>query len=94
MVSIELDINKLPDGQQGALLINWSFRGRQGAMAKIFIDGLQDVPAFQVASTDEDHTLNFWSVVPIRAGYTVIDLKHVGAGFMWFDHADVHSVIW
>lgn len=94
MVSMELQIDALPNGREGAVLINWSFRGRQGAHAKIFIDGLQDVPAFPVASSDEDRTPNFWTILPMRPGTTVVDLKHVGAGFLWFEHADVHTVTW
>lgn len=94
MVSIEVRVNELPSATSGALLLNWSFRGRQGAMAKVFIDGLLDVPAFGIASTDEDRTPNFWTVLPMRPGATIIDLKHVGAGFLWFEHCDVHSVTW
>lgn len=94
MVSIELRVHEMAQEVNGAFLINWSFRGRQGAMAKIFLDGLLDVPAFNVASTDEDKTPNFWTVLPMRSGLTVVDLKHVGSGFLWFEHADVHPVIW
>lgn len=94
MVSIELQTDGLPSGTEGAVLINWSFWGRQGAHAKVFVDCLQDVLAFPVASSDEDRTPNFWTVLPMRPRTTVVDLKHVGAGFLWFEHADVHTVTW
>lgn len=92
MVSVELDVNDFTGG--GAVLINWSCRGRLGAKAKIFIDGELDVPAFTVASSDEDRTPNFWTILPLRPGKTMIDLKLVGSGMLWFEHADIHSVTW
>lgn len=94
MIGLDLELQPLEHGRQGAVLLNWSFRGRLGAMAKIFVDGLAETPAFGVTSTDEDPTPNFWTVLPWREGRTVIDLKHVGAGFLLFEHCDVHSVTW
>ena len=94
MISLELDLNPLAKGTQGALLLNWSFKGRQGAMAKIFIDGQLDVPAFEVASTDEDPTPNFWTVAPWRSGNAIVELKHTGSGFLFFEHCDVHHIVW
>lgn len=94
MVSLDLELQPLPEGQSGALLLNWSCRGRLGAMAKIFIDGQLDVPAFEVVSSDDDPTPNFWTVIPWREGSMVVDLKHVGSGYLLFEHCDVHHVIW
>jgi hypothetical protein len=94
MISVELDLEPLPQSCKGAILLNWSFRGRLGAMAKIFLNGVQDMPAFEVVSTDEDRTPNFWTVLPWYSGRNVVDLKHVGSGYLWFEHVDVHHVIW
>lgn len=94
MISVELDLSQLEEGSEAAVLLNWSFRGRLGAMAKIFVDGQLDAPAFPVASSDEDRTPNFWTILPWRPGRTYVDLKHVGSGYCWFEHVDVHSVSW
>ena len=93
MVSIRLKTKGLRRHENGALLLNWSFRGRLGAMAKIFVNGILDYPAFLVNSSDEDRTPNFWTVVPWFEE-CVIDLKHVGQGYLWFEHCDIHHVIW
>ncbi len=94
MVSVELELAELSTAEDGAVLLNWSFRGRAGAEAKIFINGEQDVPAFDVMSTEDDAVPNFWTFLPWKAGMTVIDLKHVGSGYLWFEHVDVHHVRW
>jgi hypothetical protein len=94
MISVELDLASIGSGNDGAVLLNWSFRGRAGAHAKIFINGELDVPAFEVRSSDDDETPNFWTVVPWATGEVVIDLKHVGSGYLWFEHVDVHHVTW
>lgn len=94
MVSVELQLRALPENFDAAVLLNWSCRGRAGAKAKVFIDGEQDLPAFEVTSTTDDTVPNFWTVIPWRAGPMVIDLKHVGSGYLWFEHVDVHHVRW
>jgi hypothetical protein len=94
MVSVELRMEPLPPASRRAVLLNWSFRGRAGAHAKIFIDGSQDSRAFEVLSIDDDAVPNFWTLLPWTPGTTVVDLKHVGAGYMWFEHVDVHHVTW
>jgi hypothetical protein len=94
MVSVELKLAELAPKEAGAVLLNWSFRGRGGAKAKIFINGEQDVPAFDVMSTEDDAVPNFWTFIPWNPGETVVDLKHVGSGYLWFEHVDVHHVRW
>ncbi|PZR89924.1 MAG: hypothetical protein DLM68_05315 [Hyphomicrobiales bacterium] len=94
MVSVELDLAQLPLNESAAVLLNWSFRGRAGAKAKVFVNGQQDVPAFDVVSTEDDATPNFWTFVPWRPGIVTVDLKHVGSGYLWFEHVDVHHVRW
>ena len=94
MVSCEIYMNHLDEKRIGALLLNWSCKGKEGAMAKIYINGIQDVPAFEVQSTDDDPTPNFWTFLPWSEGKTVIDLKMVGSGYLWFEHVDVHSIHW
>ena len=94
MISVDLKMQELGSKRGAALLLNWSCKGREGAMAKIFINGRQDVPAIEVMSSDDDPTPNFWTFVPWKSGTTVVDLKMVGDGYLWFEHVDVHSVFW
>lgn len=95
LISIGLELSELPPGQDGAILVNWSCRGRNGAMAKVFIDGELDVPPFEVMTTSDDATPNFWTILPWRVGGATLDLKLVGeASYLWFEHADVHVVRW
>lgn len=94
MVSVELSLGDLGTKRNGAILLNWSFRGRAGARAKIFINGEQDVESFEVISTDDDAVPNFWTLLPWSPGTHIVDLKHVGAGYLWFEHVDVHHVTW
>jgi hypothetical protein len=93
-ISVELDLSAIGPEEYGAILLNWSFRGRAGAHAKIFINGEQDVPAFEVMSADDDGTPNFWTFIPWTQGKVIVDLKHVGQGYLWFEHVDVHHVRW
>lgn len=94
MLSVELDLQPLPKGTNGAILMNWSCKGRNGAKAKIFVNGQQHVRSFDVQTTDDDVVPNFWTFVPWNEGRTVVDLKHVGSGYLWFEHVDIHHVEW
>lgn len=94
MLSVELNLEPLPKGIDGAILLNWSCKGRKGAKAKVFIDGHQYVKAFDVLTTNEDSVPNFWTFIPWKVGKTIVDLKHVGSGYLWFEHVDVHHVEW
>lgn len=94
MVSVELNLKSLPPGAEGAVLLNWSCKGRKGAKAKVFIDGLQYVKSFEVLTTTDDSIPNFWTFIPWSIGKTIIDLKHVGSGYLWFEHVDIHHVEW
>jgi hypothetical protein len=94
MISVELNLEPLPEGTDGALLLNWSCKGRDGAKAKVFIDGSQYVKSFVVHCTTDDSVPNFWQFIPWKSGKTVVDLKHVGTGYLWFEHVDIHHVEW
>jgi len=94
MISVELRLAELQQHEEAAVLLNWSCRGRAGAKAKIFINGQQDVPAFEVRSTEDDNVPNFWTFLPWTPGTVVVDLKHVGSGYLWFEHVDVHHIRW
>ena len=94
MVSVELNLKSLPVGTDGAVLMNWSCKGRNGAKAKIFVNGQQHVKSFDVQTTDDDTVPNFWTFLPWTEGRSVIDLKHVGSGYLWFEHVDIHHVEW
>lgn len=78
---------------EAALLFNISAKGYNGAMLKTFWNGELALPAIPVNSTPDNPTPNFWVIVPWRAGTNVLDLKFVGAGYLWFDHVDVHHVM-
>jgi hypothetical protein len=94
IISMELEMRPLAPDTAGAVLLNWSCKGRNGAQAKVFIDGIQHVGSFEVRSTDDDAVPNFWTFLPWKQGVTSIDLKHVGAGYLWFEHVDVHHIEW
>jgi len=95
LISLELSMKALAETEEGAVLINWSCRGRNGAMGKVFINGELDVPPFEIMTTADDATPNFWTILPWDEGGATIDLKLVGeASYLWFEHADVHVLRW
>lgn len=92
IVSVELDLPSIE--QQGCLLLNFSARGYYGAKVKIFNNGELICSSFSVQSTPEDRTPNFWVYPEWKAGVNIIDLKFVSKGYLWFDHVDVHHVLY
>lgn len=94
MLSVELDLSPLPNSVEGAVLMNWSCKGRNGAKAKVFVNGQQHVKSFEVQTTDDDTVPNFWTFLPWKVGRNIVDLKHVGNGYLWFEHVDIHHVEW